>query len=163
MLSGTHSKTVDAQVGEVNGFYPVLEVSDFQEVMRAPTDLASATMINYLVVARAVVNFRLSDFRKDKESQEITKLANIQRDINDPKSISGSEYVMFYKMAIYNFAVADMQGFLVTLHAREDAIKKADKLSVLKSEYKSEGDRLLDFFLSPYRFTKKKRVYSTLV
>lgn len=105
MFSGSPIDFQDIAVTN-DGFWPDLNVKDFQDSRNIPADIAAGTVADALASAMAQVNASLNARQQDWMSQGIARA----QDVKGPSYKQENYVVAQYRKAVFARAKADLMG-----------------------------------------------------
>jgi len=131
-LSGKSNSPVERVITN-NGFFPDLNVKEFQEQYRVNNSFALETIVTELVLAISIINRQLNSW----QMVQTGTLDNIA-----PEQIDGQGVLtIFYKAAVYTYARASLQPLFATLGGRKEAVDWAeDTLDLEKNFFTQSSD-----------------------
>lgn len=144
-----HSETSTTTEISNNGFYPVIQVSEFIEAWKLPTDYGEDTIVNKLVLAVFEVNIALNNWMADQVSQGYSKL----EDVPGEKINGTSLYSASYLNAVSYCAKESLLDFYSSVEREENSVEIIKNRQALKGTLKREYKTALNVFLGKSTFS----------
>ena len=162
MISGTHSNLIDFPIVN-DGFFPDLNLKDFQEIMRIKADLAPELMIRCLMAAMFYVNKELDDYKDSQVAAAYSKLEDVpQASLGDGED-EKKEFVFHYETAVYNYAAGDLHPELVSISRRDEASKYMETIKENRQEYYNDANDSIRRVLGTRKSKSNSSVSSALI
>lgn len=125
-----------------DGFWPELQVAEFQRLYRLPAEFLLDLLVDGVTTARAEVN---QDLAKRKRAWQAAGIPQLET--ADPRVLPDrAEYVAHYKRAVYCRAKAQLLGQFATVSRRPEAenlAKEAEQTRELFLSYSQQAVRLI--------------------
>lgn len=113
MFDGNSVDYQDSQLTN-DGFWPDLNLSDFQRQRKIPSDMDNDLLADALLASVAEINFNLSDLKINLQSKGYKNVADAPGEkINGKNALSAQ-----YKKAVYARAKADLLGEYTSIVSR---------------------------------------------
>lgn len=138
MLSGTHANPVDYTIAN-DGFFPDINIKDFQEIMRIKADLAESLMLKRLQRAIFHINKELADFKTDQVEAGILKLEDVEQSSLGAGEPLQQELLLYYESAVFNFALGELHPELVSLSRRKEASDYMETIKENRQDYYNDA------------------------
>lgn len=138
-FSGRDDEFLEATISN-DGFFPNLSLGDLQKIYRIPASAPQETVEHQLTIAMAQVNSELVDYKAAWVIKGFTTLAFAQ----ESPEADGQKLVSVYKMAVFNWAKAELLEDFETFSRRDIANNQADQSEQVWKGCKANARRAIN-------------------
>ncbi|HHF0505249.1 TPA: head completion/stabilization protein [Vibrio antiquarius] len=123
MFDGKSSQSYQSTEIENDGFWPNLNVGDFEKRRGIPSNFDSEAVALALAAAVSQINIELASMKAGYEAEGITKAEEIP---GLPKVLGKNNIIVLYEKAVFARAKADMVSEFATVSTKEAGDRVAE-------------------------------------